>query len=89
MCKTLSGGLVSAALGGSGGLIGGAVSSTALALVGVGVEGVDVGVGASSSSASSCAGSGSAFTCVGLEGGAFSAGDSPSRKCAAGSRALP
>jgi hypothetical protein len=69
--------------------VGAAVSSTVLVFVVVGVEGVDVGVGASSSSCSSCAGSGSAFTGVALGGGAVSAGDSPSRRCAAGSSALP
>jgi hypothetical protein len=66
------------------------VSSIALVFAGAeGVDGVDVGVGASSSSASSCAGSGSAFVGVDLVCCAFSAGDSPSRRCAAGSSALP
>jgi hypothetical protein len=89
MCKTLSRGFVSPVLGGSGGLDGGRVSS--IALVFPGVEGVAVGIGASSSSASSCVGSGSGnfFSEVDVLRGSVSFANSSSRRCGAGSNALP
>ena len=93
MCSTLSSGLVSPVLGGSGGLVGGTVSSIALVFA-AGVLGVAVGAGASSSSASSWTGSNTFNSDVFLSSGvvAFcsaSFGPSASRGSGTGSNAFP
>ena len=89
MCRTLSRGLVSPVLGGSGGLVSGVVSSIALVLVGV--EGVAVGVGFGGSSSSCSSGAGSRIFISEVAGafcsGAF--GASASRRCGAGSIPFP